>query len=144
MVVRTACIFGYPQSDYVLFFWEPEEVARRIQGLLWDRKVTIYLEEEYMENTDVVVSAANDAVRLSANESTFTAFMKMYDTEIKDLVVERTEFNAMLLGAQNGGIKIGKRIAYRNVALGSAVVILAAPTVVQWVVERFQKKRNKR
>lgn len=97
-----------------------------------------------MENTDVVVSAAKDAVRLSANDSTFTAISKMCDTEIKDFVVERTEFNAILATAQRGGIRIGKRVAYRNVALGSAVVILAAPTVVQWVVERFQKKRNKR
>ena len=100
------------------------------------------LEEEYMENTDVVVSAANDAVRLSANDPMLTAFMKMYDTEIKDLVVERTEFNAMLEGAQNGGIKIGKRVAYRNVALGSAVVLLAAPTVALWVVERFRPKKK--
>lgn len=143
MVVRTSCISEYPEGYRVLFFWKPEKVARRIQGLLWDRKVTIYLEEEYMENTDVVVSAAKDTVRLSANESTFTAFTKMYDTEIKDLVLERTEFNAMLVGAQNGGIKIGKRVAYRNVALGSAVVLLAAPTVALWVVERFQKKNDR-
>lgn len=52
-----------------------------------------------MENTDDVVSAANDAVRLSANESTFTAFTKLYDTGIKDLVVERKEFNQMLEAA---------------------------------------------
>jgi len=96
-----------------------------------------------MENTDDVVSAANDAVRLSANESTLAAFTKLYDTGIKDLVVERNEFNQMLEAAQNGGIKIGKRVAYRNVALGSAVVLLAAPTVALWVVERFQRKNDR-
>ena len=95
-----------------------------------------------MENTDDVVSAANDAVRLSANESTLAAFTKLYDTGIKDLVVERNEFNQMLEAAQNGGIKIGKRVAYRNVALGSAVVLLAAPAVTLWVVERFRPKKK--
>jgi len=97
-----------------------------------------------MENTDDVVSAANDAVRLSANESTLAAFTKLYDTGIKDLVVERNEFNQMLEAAQNGGIKIGKRVAYRNVALGTAAVFLVAPAVAQWTLYYFQNKRNKR
>lgn len=95
-----------------------------------------------MENNDVVVSAAKETVRLSAYEPTLSAFSKIFDPEVKDLVVERKEFNSILEATQKGGIKIGKRVAYRNVALGSAVVLLAAPTVALWVVERFRPKKK--
>lgn len=95
-----------------------------------------------MENTDVV-GKVQVATRLSAYESSSTAFAKLRSPEIKDLVVDRKELNVILEGIQKGGIKIGKRVAYRNVALGSAVV-LAAPTVALWTLYYFQKKNNKR
>ena len=95
-----------------------------------------------MENTDVVVSTAKETVRLSAYESTTTGFAKLFSPEIKDLVVDRKELKLMFEAAHTGGIEIGKRVAYRNVALGSAVVLLAAPTVALLVVERFRPKKK--
>lgn len=95
-----------------------------------------------MENTNVV-EKAQDAIRLSAYESSSTAFTKLFSPEIKELVVDRNELNLILEGAQKGGIKIGKRLAYLNVALGSAVVVLAASTVALWAFNRFQKKNDR-
>ena len=97
-----------------------------------------------MENTNVVDKTV-DAVRLSVFEPASSVESKLFGaSEIKDIVMDRNEFTLTLSGSHRSGVKVGKRIAYRNVALGTAAVFLIAPAVAQWTLYHFQKKKNKR
>lgn len=97
-----------------------------------------------MENTNVV-DKTMDAVRLSVFEPASSVESKLFGaSEIKDIVMDRNEFSLTLLGSHQSGVKVGKRIAYRNVALGTAAVFLAAPTVALWTFNHFQKKKKNR